>query len=859
MSKKSRRRAARVRSAPAKLPPEAAERKARQDLVEGRYREAVEGFKQLLKLETRRAWRTALADAYAGRARELAAKGMIKEALAIWDNRSNLGADIAFDPDQAALLLRMGRVSSMLPLLLAQAIELPPAQRDRLRSILAAAYLAGAEAVAEQLPADDPMLLHAESARAALTAYCAGDDQALQTALAEIPFRSPYRDWVQILKALQRSAAEPEEAARLLARVPEGSAFFPLRRAAELALLPEAAFLPAIRTAGTRSVRFACLLRGWPQARIALWEELSQLGAEPRPETLLRLMVRHRDALGSDWILRQRLRLLVEGYPASRKLLKAAGAPPLSAEERLLLAAWSAERGGDLWEEQDRWESYARHLMNGRSHAGQESERNLRIALALRRCDRLGKVLSKADPSTDLDGIQSLIARQVEESLIWDPEDRDTYLRLIGYYRRGKQLKDVRRLLKQARDRWPKDMQVLEADLDTTLETGAFKKASGLARQMLALDSINSAVRERLVQAHLAHARKQVAKGRSDLARKELTQAREWARSPQARDQLDLTSGLITLIEDAKRGSSVLVDLVKRLGSGLAGHLTLALAGEALKLSPRRLFARMGIEMPAVAGRDDLLATLAGLRRHLDGGGSITTELGSYLSKALAKSPWGDLSKSEMEAACETLRRYGLGQSRLIAARAALKRWKGEPVFELHAFEAKYSGRYGSCSDKDIERLEDSLDRARKEGDTRIAMRIEAILADLDPFPFGPMPFPPPPAGEPAPPISGVETIGLLIETLGLEKAMTAMGLPPDIKRDLRKIARQQGDEAVAEALGSFLDIFSDFAEEEICPPIPPRPPGGKPSKPRRGRRQAPSGSDKAQDDDPSDQLDLFR
>jgi len=857
MSKKSRRHASRAKSASTKLSPEALERRAQDDLAGGRYREAIEGFKQLLKLERRSAWRSALADAYAGRARHLTAKDMLKEALAIWENRADLGEDIPFHPDQAALLLRLGRVSSVLTLL-AQGVEVPPEQRNRLHSLLGAAYLAGEDGVAERLPADDPVVLHGESARAALTAYCAGDDPALQTALAAIPFRSPYRDWVQILKALRRQPDDPEEAAGLLARVRDESAFCHLRQAAQLALLPEPDFLAAIRSTGTKSARFACALRGWTQARIALWEELNRLGPEPRPETLLRLMYRNRQTLGENWVRRRGLRFLVTGYPASRRWLKAAGAPPLSAEETLLVAAWSAESREDLGEEQKHWGSYARHLMHEHSSGDDKSQCKLRIALALRRCDQLGKILLHTTPSANPKDLDQLIAAQVEESLTWDPDDRDTYLRLIGYYRRGKRFKDVRRLLSKACGRWPEDMQVLEADLDTAIDTGAFKKAAGLARKILALDSINSGVRERLVQAHLAHARKQVVKGRPDLARKELAQAGEWARSTPARDQLDLTSGLITLIEDAKRGAPLLRDLVGRLGGGLAGHLTLALAGEALNLSLQQLFKRMEVEMPRVTGRDDLLATLARLRHHLDGGGRMTVELGSYLSKALARSPWMDLSKSETAAACDTLRRCGLHETRLIAAKAALKRWRGEPPFELHAFEAKYPRNPGDCSDKDIDRLGDALDRARKEGDTRTAMRIEQILADLNPFPFGPMHFASPPSDGPAPPVSGVEAVDLIIETLGLEAAMTALGLPPDVKRDLRNMARQQGDDAVAEALGSFLDMFGGFAGEGAIPPVPPHPPGGKPPKPKRGRRQSRSGGDKTQDDDFFDQLDLF-
>ena len=75
MSKKPKRRAGRNSAKTAKLSPAALEQKARADLDSHHYRDAISGFKELLKVEPRPDWLVALADAYAGRARELSAKG----------------------------------------------------------------------------------------------------------------------------------------------------------------------------------------------------------------------------------------------------------------------------------------------------------------------------------------------------------------------------------------------------------------------------------------------------------------------------------------------------------------------------------------------------------------------------------------------------------------------------------------------------------------------------------------------------------------------------------------------------------------------------------------------------------------
>lgn len=804
----------------AKLPPQELERKSREHLAGGRFRDAIDGFKQLLKLEPRPDWRFALADAYAGRARELSAKGMLKEALAIWENRANLGKDIAFAPEQATLLLRLGRPEPVCALLTADA-ALPPAEAERLRTLLAARVLAGEAAIAERLAPEDPVRRHAEPARAALSAYCASDETGLRAALTALPFRSPYRDWVQILKALQCLPERPREAAELLGRVGEDSTFAPIKQAAELALLPEPRFLVAVHDAGKpqrpgrSAVRFACALRGWSPERIALWEEIDRLGRDAQPIAVLRFLYRHRDRLGADWVRQRSLRLLIRDYPASLKSLLAVGAVKANVDESLLVAAWNHELSQDTWNIRRYWEDYARHLMEARADEDQDTAYRLRIALVLRRADRCGRVLDLPEPSDDPDDLDWMVAAQVEESLRWDPDDRDTTLRLLHYYRRGKRTKDVRRLLDQVSERWPQDPRVLSAAMDVALDAGAFKKAAGLASRILAVDPINTEVREHLVAAHLAHARKQLLKGRADLARKTLDEADAWARGGHAREQIDLTSGLIAVIENAD--ATTLRESVARLGGGLAAQAALVLAGDAVKLPPIKLFKQVMLPKFVSQGPADLLAALTRLRTHLDGGGKLSRELDAYFAKSFGSAPWAQLSRSDLESACDTLRRCGFQKLRQRVADIALKQWRGAPVFELHAFEAKYPKGFSGRPNRDLYRLEEALVQAREEGDMRTALRIKEILDALNPFGFG-GPLGASPFGFPfdddeddddegdVSDEMATDALVMMLRMAGLEKTMNILGFPPDIKRQLKRMARQIGEPAVIEKL---IELFS--------------------------------------------------
>ena len=65
--------------------------RAAEALQQERFKEAVELFKLVVRQDPRPEWKAALADAYLGRARALAAKGMFKEAAMVLEN--TLAAD----------------------------------------------------------------------------------------------------------------------------------------------------------------------------------------------------------------------------------------------------------------------------------------------------------------------------------------------------------------------------------------------------------------------------------------------------------------------------------------------------------------------------------------------------------------------------------------------------------------------------------------------------------------------------------------------------------------------------------------------------------------------------------------------
>jgi len=789
------------------------------DLKVGRFREAISAYKALVKQDP--ALNEGLAAAYEGRARQLAAKGMDKEALVMWENRALLG-DVPVRCEHLGLLIRLGRIDRALELYRHPSVARDAALLSSVRVYLAARYLAGSDEIGGRLAADDPVLVDGRVASRALTAYCSGDDPMLTEALGSIPFRSPYRDFAQILKALARLAEAPQEAARQLARIDQDSPFAGLACAAALALLPERELPGRLRGMEPAARELVFALRGWSPERCDLWRELSTLGDTPSLKALAGVVQRHSRALGPDWSRRAQLRLTFQSAPSGTGRLSALR-PTVS--ESLLLQAWQREEEKDPWYIFEGWDLYAGPIIEDlKPPPG--SEAALALALVLRRADRLMGILNPQRPrGQGSSELTRMAALQLESSLVYDPDDRDIYLRLIDHYRGTGMLNESRRLLKQAQARWPADKPLLIAAMETALAGGAFKKAAGIGREILSVDPINTGVRERLVDAHLAHARKNLCGRRADLAAKALVEAGEWVRGERMDDKVELLRGFVVLAENEAEGLSRLRSVAERLGNGLAARLTLGVEAAQSGVSVPTLFAGLGWSSPPQVRPDDLLDFLARLRAFQDAGVELPHRFLESLSAPLQSAARLELDRGQLESACETLARAAMHKARFGFARAALRRYPGEPVFELHLFEAKHSDQgYLGVEEREIERLEDAEQRAREAGDMRLAVRLGELLDRIGEMGPSAEPMLPGGPGGASPGALFAEMVGML----GVEGVLAMVKGPGPLAEALREIQRELG----AAGLRSLLEAIAANPAEFGALPFPG--PDMRPAEPRR-------------------------
>ncbi len=835
MSRKNKR----AKTSPAKpLPPHAMDgvalaTQAEAELVSLRYKEAIELYKELLKRERRPEWVDGLAAGYAGRAWALADKGMFKEALVLWRNRHQLCGKPLLEGPYLDWLVQAGEEGEVLRQLADRG--LPDALRAELETRFAGLVLTAADDALPDLPVDSPLLRHRPAAREALAAYHRGDFSAMGERLQAIPFRSPFRDLKPVLKALALLQADgdgedgvpslPEGANERFARqqtldeainrLPVGGPFAPLAAVLRAAVLPEAGWLAALGPNGGLDEGGRQLLldlKGCPEPLRPLLLDLAKLNEYSEAETLFDLLLRHRRALPEGVAAGLCRRLLPHAPKRLRQFTDAFGGLPEEAREHLF--ALTCEVGGGLIKAAPHWTRMA-HILGGRPAD------KLRAALILRHL-----------ASRQLGGLDKVALERLKQSLDLDPEDRESYLSVIGALRSADDLQQARAWLDRALARFPKDAGVLLEALEVALAGKAFKKAVGLAKQVLELDPINPRVRASIGHAHLSHARKQIKAGNHAAADKELDAAGEWLRAPVDNATLELLRA-ISEVDAGGKDDLRIRAAVAAMGGDLVGGFQLLLEAGRLGFDPAKMLRYCEVDLAAPPAAEAVVAFAHALNAAPDGEQALRAAL-RPLQKALTKAAKAQYSESDLRLICEALQRRREYTLLNAYAQAALKRWPGKPVFVYYKM-VQHVDRPYMMPDGAWGALQKAAKDARQQGDHRTAQRIDSLLR---PAVFGDPFFDEEDDDEDAfdmPPPGDERSVLEMMLKMGGAKALLEMARQAMGKRAYNELRREFGgdDNAFARFV---IEMTAGQAGPSGFPlPIPPLPDAGP--TPRDARR----------------------
>lgn len=669
-----------------------------------RFKEAVEAFKQVLRQDPQPQWRQALAEAYVGRARGLADKGMLKEAIIVSENTRKPDGSLAAPLFHVVCLIRLGQHQKAVEEVARQraaGMAMAPAEAGRLADLAAGLSLCAPGKA--QGDGDEGAALSGKAA-AALQAWSAGEPgEVVERHLAALPLRSAFRPLRLILKALISSADDRGKSTSMLAMVPADGVFAPLARACRLALNDDRQALAADwGSLSAAERRFNAEVNELSDAASNLLDRLAE--AERRgPLALFALLIRKPPGLPAADLREACRELLVHlpgQFPAFEKSFG-----PLTDAEAHRIRALVAEAKQDWHEAELHWCALAAILeRNSPDHTG-DAETALAQGVIYRHLADLARRTDGLIGETEEDPRIHYLERAVQA----DPGHLPSMLQLVRHYRDDDRKKDWYQAVDRALKVFPDESQVLAQATDAAVARKSYKSAAGFARRLLAIDPINQPVRQQIIALQIAQARKQVRAARPDLASKTLAGALGWERADMPVAVLRLAQGLAGLrLGEGAAAEAMLREGVRLAGGGVAGWLHAALEATLMDAGPEAgEFCAAGLAeaLRAASAREAVLDVIRVIGRadFLENKRQVAPQL-ARIDPWLRRRARLDWPPAELHRIAQMLQQYSLFETLGAYARQALRHGPQDDMTRFYVIVARVKGdaRRLSVQEEDV-------------------------------------------------------------------------------------------------------------------------------------------------------------
>ncbi|MBF0180321.1 MAG: hypothetical protein HQM03_09885 [Magnetococcales bacterium] len=645
---------------------------------------------------TRTAQRTDQAAATLRRAWEIAARGMFKEAVLLWDHAQRLGSE-ATPPPEILLtwMINARQHNKALHFFLGNEAAIRyarPRVWSTAREVFAVAALTNDPDNRPLPPWNLPPWNQAATALSALQAYCRNEPRAMRTCLVPIDATSPFRPLRAILESLLLPASESERIDALLRDIPDHSPFAPLRAIAQTRTLGAMELAHALLRMPPIDRTPATLLCGVEEKRFKL---LIRLNETSQPCQQLALMLNHADLLPPDSLRATLWPMLPDCMEERGRFEKKCGPMPEFDRERLFALHHERQQSNS------RASHYWRKCILLLENAPDEDETRVRLSLLYHRLATIEQ--RYANPST------TQIVELLEKSLGFDPGNQAIWLELLHWKNRLKRdRQEFYRCADQAARRFPASVAVLSIAMSAAMEKGAFKKASGLARRMQKSSAAPEEMRETRLTALANHARKRILDGHFDLARRELTRAARIR--PEKNWRLCLLEAMLHFLEGEPQQAEASLEESRALAGPLQVMHTVRAFLEAvgLHLSPllldrfRHALVRCDALPPVreeVIGIADLIAGMHPRQP------AVSMEIMALLSGYFRKAAVLVYDQEEMRKVCQTLALTQRHPLLALYGRLAETRWPAEAIFTYFRARGQCEGDAWRLTDRDFHLL----------------------------------------------------------------------------------------------------------------------------------------------------------
>jgi tetratricopeptide (TPR) repeat protein len=568
------------------------------------FKEAIKLYKQLVKDEGLPQWSEGLAQAYAARASELAARGLFEQAQILLDNTAGPDGTVCNPLLYVYCLVKRGQQQKAAEhaLKYVGTGKLATDQAARLGEVAAALALAAPcrlETPQDPQSERGKWLEQAAAARQAIAAWLEGKPHAdVDHLLSRISLRSDFKDLRLILKALITAPLDPDRVRRLMDAIAPRSPFATLRGAVEAALAaPGWLGCPTSANAVQRS--FISQIHGLAESGSQSPSQLADAESSG-PGSLFAYLIRRAETMPADDVRSACFNLLPRIPDRIARFEKSFGV--LSPFDRHRVLALAAEIHKDTERAEHHWVAAAESL-----EAAAGSQAKLSVGVIYRHLAKL----AGADDNPDCEESPSVLD-YLERSHKADPEHLATLLKLIGHYRSTNRLEDVLRLVEEALERFPNDAAVLLQGVEWATRAKDLDRAIGLAHRLLLLDPINASVRQRTIDLRILAAREQMHSGHADLAAKEIAEAAKLELPGAPSFRLRIAEGLIA-IERAggEEAEARLREGVALAGGGVVGWFHASLEHLLMRGADRALLRRELVEAQKGAPSKQAILSIA--------------------------------------------------------------------------------------------------------------------------------------------------------------------------------------------------------------------------------------------------------
>jgi len=323
----------------------------------------------------------------------------------------------------------------------------------------------------------------------------------------------------------------------------------------------------------------------------------------------------------------------------------------------------------------------------------------------------------------------------IVDSLNHDPDDRESYLKILQYYEYQQQQADVyKQWLDKAIKAFPNDIDMLVLVIKASLANKAFKKATQYAQAILKIDPVNTFAKQVLFTSHLSHARKLVKTKKFHLVDKEIQQAEKLNIGKRYQTQAQLVRGFfIWVAEDKKQGLQQIADAVQKMNDGsVCAHFGIVMEAllMGLTLSPILKDLPPPAKNHLLSEQETVrLVQLAQQYHSDDKDNQAVLHKAVEKVKAIIKQSikQQDYSEETLLMLCQCLDNIGHFELLRYCSKIALSRWI-KPIWVFYKIYAEANGQAGQCSNFDIIKLKYQLEEAHKQSDERTAMLIAKFL-----------------------------------------------------------------------------------------------------------------------------------